>query len=110
MPNEPSAGSSTFRVDKFVVPAHALPAFMERVHRIQRMLDGVPGCRQNLVLTQTGGTGEFNVVTVVEWANAQAMDAAKAIVRKKYAEEGFDPASFMQRLGVRADMGIYRNA
>jgi heme-degrading monooxygenase HmoA len=110
MPNEPSAGSSAFRVDKFVVPADALPAFMERVHRIQRMLHGVPGCQQNLVLTQTGGTGEFNVVTVVEWASAQTMDAAKAIVQKKYAEEGFDPASFMQRLGVRADMGVYGNA
>jgi hypothetical protein len=74
------------------------------------MLHGVPGCQQNLVLTQTGGTGEFNVVTVVEWASAQAMDAAKAIVQKKYAEEGFDPASFMQRLEVRADMGVYGNA
>jgi hypothetical protein len=38
------------------------------------------------------------------------MDAAKAIVQKKYAKEGFDPASFMQRLGVRVDMGLYSNA
>mgnify|MGYP001613216881 CR=1 FL=1 len=92
------------------MPAGALPAFMERVHRIQRILDGVPGCRQNLVLTQTGGTSEFNVVTLVEWASVQAMDAAKTVVQKKYAEEGFDPASFMQRLGVRADMWVYGNA
>jgi heme-degrading monooxygenase HmoA len=114
MPNQSSASAgasaSVFRIDKFVVPADALPAFIERVHRIQRTLDALPGCQQNLVLTQTGGTGEFNVVTVLEWVSAEAMVAAKAAVQKKYAEEGFDPTSFMQRLGVRADMGLYSNA
>ena len=112
MPNESSTSTnaSVFRVDKFVVPAGALPTFIEQLHRIQRMLNSVPGCRQNLVLTQTGGAGEFNVVTVVEWASVQAMVAAKADVQKKYAEEGFDPPSFMRRLGVRADMGDYSNA
>jgi spore maturation protein SpmB len=110
MSNGSSASSSVFRVDKFVAPADALPAFLERVHRIQGMLDTLPGCKQNLVLTQTGGPGEFNVVTLVEWASTPAMDAAKAIVQKKYAKEGFDPASFMQRLGVRVDMGLYSNA
>ncbi|MBI3778996.1 MAG: antibiotic biosynthesis monooxygenase [Gammaproteobacteria bacterium] len=115
MPNEPShssasAAASVFRIDRFVVSANALPAFIERVHRIQRMLGTMPGCQQNLVLTQTGGSGEFNVVTVVEWENAEAMVAAKKLVQKKYAEEGFDPTTFMQKLGVRADMGLYSNA
>ena len=50
------------------------------------------------------------MVTVVEWASAQAIVAAQALVQKKYAEEGFDPKSFMQRLGVRADFGLYSNA
>lgn len=104
------ADESVFRVDKFAVPAGALPGFIERVHRIDRMLGAMPGCRQNLVLTQTGGAGEFNVVTLVEWASAQAMAAAQAVVQKNYADEGFDPASFMRALGVRADMGLYANA
>jgi len=65
MPNESSASAGTsastsasvFRIDKFSVPADAMPAFIEQVHRIQRTLGTVPGCQQNLVLTQTGGTG-----------------------------------------------------
>jgi hypothetical protein len=99
-----------FRIDKFVVPANALPTVIEQMHRVQRWLGTLPGCQQNLVLTRKEGTGEFNVVTVVEWVSAEAMVAAKTVMQKKYAEEGFDPTSFLQRLGVRADIGSYSNA
>ena len=111
MPNESSTSTSAsvFRIDKFVVPADALPTFMEQVRRTQRALGTIPGCQQNLVLTRTGGSGEFNVMTLVEWVDAQALAVAKAVMQKKYVEEGFDATAFMQRLGVRADMGLYSN-
>jgi len=113
MPNKSSAHantiSSAFRVDKFVVPADALSAFLERAHRIDGMLATQPGCRQNLVLVQAGDA-ESKVVTIVEWASVQSMLNAKALVQKTYAEEGFDPAAFMQGLGVRVDMGVYAAA
>jgi hypothetical protein len=98
---------SVFRIDKFVVPPAAMSAFMARVFRIQRLLGALPGCKQNLVLTQTGGPGEFNVVTLVEWASAQAMSDAKSSIDAQYAGEGFDPASFMTSLGVRGDLALY---
>ncbi len=112
MPTESSAAVSTsvFRIDKFVVPADVLPTLMERVRHSQRMLSAVPGCQQNLVLTQTGGAGEFNVMTIVEWESADALNAAKAVVQETYAQEGFDPTEFLQSLGVRMDVGIYNNA
>ena len=96
-----------FRVDKFEVPAESLPKFMHRIHWIQRYLGGLAGCGQNLVLTQTAGPGRFNVVTLVEWANSRDMIDAKARVEEHYGNEGFDPAAFMARLGVQADMGVY---
>jgi len=101
--------ASIFRIDRFVVPAGALPAFMERLRFTQQTLDDVPGCRQNLVLQQEDRPGEFNIITLVEWSDAEAIAAAKAAMQAKYAEEGFDPAAFIQKLGVQADMGIYRN-
>ena len=109
MSNESSTRPSApvFRIDKFVVPAVALPTFMQQVQRTQQALGALPGCQQNLVLTQTGGGSEFNVATVVEWASAQAMAAAQGVMKEKYAQEDFDPASFMRRLGVRADLGLY---
>lgn len=109
MPSESPLGSaaSVFRVDNFSVPADKLTTFLEQLRRIQRTLWAIPGCHQNLVLTRTAGAGEFNVVTVVEWASAEAMVAAKGVMQKKYADEGFDPPSFMHKLGVRVDVGVY---
>ncbi|SHL57360.1 antibiotic biosynthesis monooxygenase [Rhodanobacter sp. OK091] len=105
-----SHAASIFRIDRFVVPAEALPAFMERLRFTQKTLDTVPGCKQNLVLKQDGSPGVFNIITLVEWSDAEAVTAAKATMQAKYTEEGFDPAAFIQKLGVQADMGVYRDA
>lgn len=104
------SAQAIYRIDRFNVPAHALQAFMERVRHTQRTLDALPGCRQNLVLTQPDLAGEFNVMTVVEWSDESQFAAAKALIQQRYAEERFDPAAFMQGLGVKADLGLYRNA
>jgi len=99
--------TSLFRVDTFEVPAAALPAFLERVHLSDRLLAELPGCLQHRVLTRAGDGPGYDVVTIVEWANAAAMAAAKTAVQHRYAEEGFDPPAFMRGLGVKASMGSY---
>ncbi len=103
----PSHAGPVFRVDKFKVPEAAMAAFSGRLHLIQRALDEQAGCGQNLVLRQTGGPGEFNVVTIVEWASAEAMATAQARMQQRYADEGFDPKAFMQRHGIQADLALY---
>jgi len=105
-----SVSTSLFRVDKFAVPAASLSAFLARVHKVDRVLAMQPGCRQSLVLTQTEGPGEFNVVTIVEWSSAEAMAQAKATMQAHYASEGFDPPAFMKSLGVRGDLSVYGRA
>lgn len=101
------ASATVHRIDKFVVPATVLPAFVGQMQRIQRILRTLPGCLGQKVLTQTGGSGEFNVLTVVEWEDADAVSAAQAFVQQKFAEEGFDPAAFVKANGIRADLGFY---
>ena len=59
------------------------------------------------MLVQARENGERHVVTPVEWASAQSMAAAKAFMQRKYAEEGFDPQAFMQRLEIQANFGVY---
>ncbi|WP_431095486.1 antibiotic biosynthesis monooxygenase [Polaromonas aquatica] len=101
------ASAPVFRVDKFVVPAESLPEFVAQLRRAHQILATLPGCQQKHVLTQTGGDGQFNVVTVVEWANAQAVASAQAVMQGRFEEEGFDPATFRRKLGVRGDSGFY---
>jgi len=98
-----------YRIDRFNVPAAAWSAFLERLHLTRQTLDQLPGCRQNLVLTQPDLAGEYNVMTVVEWTDESHMSAAKAVMQARYTEEQFDPAAFMQKLGVQADLGVYRH-
>jgi len=101
---------SPFRVDRFVVPQPALAQFMTRLRETQRRLDELAGCRQNLVLSKPGAGGTVDVVTIVEWADATAMQAARVAMQARYEREGFDPAGFMRELGVEADMGAYLRA
>jgi heme-degrading monooxygenase HmoA len=104
------ASASVFRIDKFVVPSQSISAFVERIHHVQRMLGELPGCLQKHVLTQTGDSSEFDVVTVVEWASADAIAAAQAVMQQQLASEGFDLQAFRKKLGVRGDSGLYREA
>jgi heme-degrading monooxygenase HmoA len=102
-----SPSATVFRIDKFVVPTEAIPSFVAQMQRVQQTLRTLPGCLRNQVLTQTDGPGEFNVITLVEWASEQAVAAAQVSVKKKFAEEGFDPVEFVRKSGVRADLGFY---
>lgn len=99
-----------YRIDKFVVPPAAMPCFLARARKVQSMLGTHAGCGQNLVLTQSGGPGEFNVVTIVEWANEQVLAHAKASMQAQYEREGFNAEVFMRELGARADLGVYAAA
>ena len=99
-----------FRIDKFVVPADVRAAFIAQMQRIQATLRTLPGCQRTLVLDQTGGTGEFNVLTLVEWENEAAVASAAVFVKKKFADEGFDPVAFTRNAGVRSDQGFYAAA
>ncbi|HYW58347.1 MAG TPA: antibiotic biosynthesis monooxygenase [Polaromonas sp.] len=104
------AAGPVFRVDKFVVPAGSLAEFVEQIRQVHRTLAGLPGCLQKHLLTQTSGDAEFNVVTIVQWVDADAVASAQAVIQKKFKDEKFDQASFRKKLGVRGDSGFYAEA
>lgn len=105
-----SGPASLHRIDKFVVPHDVVPAFVAQMQRIQQTLRSLPGCLRQMVLTQAGGPGEFNVITLVEWESAEAVAQAQRIVQRQFAEEDFDPAEFVRAHGIRADLGFYERA
>ncbi|TCV97435.1 hypothetical protein EC912_101447 [Luteibacter rhizovicinus] len=102
-----SPALSVFRIDRFTVPEKALGRFVAQLRQTQQALDLLPGCLQNLVLTQPAVEGAYGVMTVVEWADEDAFVEARAVMRRTYDEVSFDPMAFMTELGVTADMGTY---
>jgi hypothetical protein len=110
MPDPQSPTTPSFRVDRFVVPRPALEAFMVRLRTTRRLLDDCAGCRQNLLLSGPETPDGVGIVTIVEWASADAMNAAKTAMGAHYAGEGFDPAAFIRQWGIQADMAAYTPA
>jgi heme-degrading monooxygenase HmoA len=108
--SELSSPSSVYRIDRFVVPRAAAAAFLARLHQIDGLLAGQPGCRQHLVLSSAADADTQQVITLVEWADAAAMQAARAVAQQRYVEEGFDPPAFMRSLGVLPELRVFQPA
>jgi heme-degrading monooxygenase HmoA len=96
-----------YRIDKFIVPAAARTAFLERVAATSRVLHEQKGFRRELVLEQSSGPGAFNFVTVVEWEDGAAVEPAASAVARAHAEQGFDRQAFLAENGIRADIACY---
>ncbi|NIC04854.1 antibiotic biosynthesis monooxygenase family protein [Billgrantia bachuensis] len=97
-----------FRVDKFSVPEAAREEFLKRVHDTHQVLRRQPGFIRDSLLEQVAGSGRFNIVTIAEWENQEAIDAARLAVTKAHREKGFDPQESMARLGIEADIANYQ--
>ena len=100
--------AALFRIDKFVVPIASLGEFAALVGRTHEILQRQDGFVRDLVLEQISGPGEFNIVTLVEWADDRTYQAAVGAIARFHEEIGFDRRATVNRLGVRADLGLYR--
>ncbi len=96
-----------YRIDKFNVPQSARGEFLENVRNTHQFLRTLPGFVRDALFEQTSGPGAFNVVTLVEWESAEALEAAKKAVMAKHAEEGFRPNEMFARLEIDADLANY---
>jgi hypothetical protein len=98
-----------YRVDKFVVPESAREEFLQKVQVTHERLRTLPGFVQDFILEQVSETAEFNIVTVVEWENKEAIEHAKEQIYQLYEEMNFNPKELFARLGIRADLGNYKS-
>lgn len=96
-----------YRSDKFKVPPSARGEFLERVRSTHQLLKTLPGFVRDAVFEQNNRPGTFNFVTLVEWENAEALEAAKKAVMVKHEKMGLNPREMFARLGIDADLGNY---
>jgi heme-degrading monooxygenase HmoA len=97
-----------FRVDKFVVPAHAREEFLTKVHATHEVLRTQAGFVRDAILEQTSGPGEFNFVTVVEWENSDFIEGARKAVAALHQKMNFDAQAMINRLEIRTDIANYK--
>jgi heme-degrading monooxygenase HmoA len=97
-----------YRVDKFVVPHGAREEFLDKARRTHALLKAQPGFLQDFVLEQSSGPGEFNFVTIVEWASQEAVENARTAVQALHREMNFNAQELSARTGIKADLANYR--
>jgi heme-degrading monooxygenase HmoA len=98
-----------YRVDKFAVPIGAArEEFVDRARRTHALLKEQPGFLQDFVLEQSSGPGEFNFVTIVEWASQEAVENARAAILALHREMNFNPQEMLARFGIKADVANYK--
>jgi heme-degrading monooxygenase HmoA len=97
-----------FRVDKFVVPAHAREEFLDKVHATHAVLRTQAGFVRDAILEQSSGPGEFNFVTIVEWETSAAIEGARMAVAALHQKMNFDAQAMISRLGIRADIANFK--
>lgn len=103
------SGPSILRIDTFDCPLAHQAAFEDRLSLIHGHLGTLPGCLYNRVVRSAGENADMvKIVTIVEWRDRQALDAAKSAVGAFYAKSGFDPAAFMAERGITGVFGVYR--
>ena len=103
------AAQRIYRLDKFVVPHIALEEFLARVKSIHEVLRTQPGFIQDFLLEQPLSDEAFNLVTLVEWKDAKHIENARAAVMAMHKSTGFNAQETMARLGIKADIGNYKN-
>ena len=97
-----------YRVDKFAVPSAAREEFVEKARWTHAVLKAQPGFLQDFILEQSSGPGEFNFVTIVEWASQEAVENARAAVLAAHRETNFNPQETLARLEIKADIANYK--
>ncbi|MBW8300638.1 MAG: antibiotic biosynthesis monooxygenase [Hydrogenophaga sp.] len=100
--------SRVFRIDTFACPTAHQSAFEDRLAIIHGYFDTLPGCLYNRVVAAAGENDDMvKIITIVEWRDRQALDAAKSAVGAFYAKSGFDPAVFMAERGITGVFGVF---
>ena len=106
--NQPDKSGRVYRLDRFVVPHAAREEFLIRVGQTHEILRKQWGFVQDFLLERPGEDGATIIVTMVEWDSQETVDRVVPIVQAAHREMGFSPKETIARLGVTAELGIYR--
>lgn len=100
--------TSVYRMTQFAVPAAARQEFLARAREAAILLAAQPGLLRNTLLEQPQPDGTSRIVTLAEWRDDAAMEAATVEVRKQQEAQGFNPQDLRARLNIQAETSQYR--
>lgn len=95
-------------IDRFIVPTNSKQEFIERMNINRAFIKTLPGFIKDTAYESEEEQGHFILITIAEWESQTALQAAKKAVQEAYKNEGFNPPTFMNNLGVVMERGLFR--
>ncbi len=97
--------TSSFRIDRFKLPAEHRTALLEAVAATHEVLRTQSGFLRDLITERTHADGRIEVQTVVEWDASANIPAIVARVKEAQRARVFDTATALASWGAEADLG-----
>lgn len=102
-----AAQSGISLIDKFHVPVASVQEFLHRVRVNRTLLETLPGFIRDEAYSHADEQGNLSFITVALWKDQASIDQAKKAVQESYQKEGFNMPSFISRLGITMERGLY---
>lgn len=94
-------------IDRFVIPAAAREAFLQRMKNNRQFIVTQPGFINDEVYLQNGENGDLRCVTIAVWQNDAALANAKTAVQAEYKRTSFNPQQFMEQQHIQMERGVF---
>ena len=97
-----------YRINKYTVPVEARQQFVELVDKTLAVIRKQDGYVKDLFLEQHAGPGQFDFITMIEFASADVAPKVAAALGEFDRNLGLDREALMKTLGIRTDFASYR--
>lgn len=102
LPAEP-----VFRINRFTVPIASRTEFMTLIGDTLAVIRRQPGFVRDVVLENAPGLGASSLMTLIEFAHATVLPGVIEALAADDRARGIDRPAELERMGVRAENGLY---
>ena len=106
--SKPAVVAPLYRINKYTVPLEARQQFVELVDKTLAVIRKQDGYVKDLFLEQHAGPGQFDFITLIEFASADVAPKVAAALIEFDRQLGLDREALMKMLGIRTDFASYR--
>lgn len=106
--SETAVVAPLYRINKYTVPVEARQQFVELVDKTLAVIRKQDGYVKDLFLEQHAGPGQFDFITMIEFASADVAPKVAAALGEFDRNLGLDREALMKTLGIRTDFASYR--
>lgn len=109
MESQPNNNPIAF-ISKYLIPAASKETFLARQETSRKYIETLPGFIRGHAYDRTTESGDTEYITVATWVSEQAINNARNLVQAENERTGFNRAEMLQKLNIKMEPGVFREA